>query len=60
MNYSFTAAEELKEIAEREAVAIAEKEEQWEEHRQSMRVSTFLGHKYSFLANNCVANANIQ
>ena len=38
MNYSFTAAEELKEVAEREAVVMAEKEEQWEEQRHTMRV----------------------
>lgn len=38
MSFSFTAAEELREVAEREAVAMAEKEEAWEEQKITLKV----------------------
>ncbi|EYC19668.1 hypothetical protein Y032_0023g657 [Ancylostoma ceylanicum] len=37
MSFSFTAAEELREVAEREAVAMAEKEEAWEEQKIALK-----------------------
>ncbi|KAL6730595.1 hypothetical protein Aduo_001558 [Ancylostoma duodenale] len=37
MSFSFTAAEELREVAEREAVAMAEKEEAWEEQKMALK-----------------------
>lgn len=40
MQYDHTNAEELKEIAEREAVEIAEKEENWEIEREMLKVSS--------------------
>ncbi|CAJ0956805.1 unnamed protein product, partial [Mesorhabditis belari] len=36
-HFSFTAAEELKEVAEGEAIAMAEREAQWEEQRLQMK-----------------------
>lgn len=38
MQYEHTNGEELKEIAEREAVDIAEKEENWEIEREMLKV----------------------
>uniref|UniRef100_A0A158PBH5 Shootin-1 n=1 Tax=Angiostrongylus cantonensis TaxID=6313 RepID=A0A158PBH5_ANGCA len=37
MSFSFTAAEELREVAEREAVQMAEKEEAWEEQKIALK-----------------------
>ncbi|KAK6729004.1 hypothetical protein RB195_006202 [Necator americanus] len=37
MSFSFTAAEELREVAEREAVLMAEKEEAWEEQKIALK-----------------------
>ncbi|KAI6225712.1 hypothetical protein M3Y95_00726000 [Aphelenchoides besseyi] len=37
MDYEHTAAEELKEVAEREAVEMAEKEENWEQEREILK-----------------------
>ncbi|KJH53538.1 hypothetical protein DICVIV_00283 [Dictyocaulus viviparus] len=37
MSFSFTAAEELKEVAEQEAVQMAEKEEAWEEQKTALK-----------------------
>ncbi|CAI4229836.1 unnamed protein product [Auanema sp. JU1783] len=37
MSYMFTAAEELKEVAERETSAMAEREDQWEEEKQELK-----------------------
>ncbi|VDM77692.1 unnamed protein product [Strongylus vulgaris] len=39
MSFSFTAAEELREVAEREAAAMAEKEEAWEEQKIALKVN---------------------
>lgn len=39
MQYEHTRAEELKELAEKEAASITEKEDNWEEERENMKVS---------------------
>lgn len=39
MSFSFTSAEELREVAEREAVQMAEKEEAWEEQKIALKAS---------------------
>uniref|UniRef100_A0A8R1J2H6 Uncharacterized protein n=1 Tax=Caenorhabditis japonica TaxID=281687 RepID=A0A8R1J2H6_CAEJA len=36
MGFGFTAAEELRDVAEHEAVTMAEKEDQWEEQKTTM------------------------
>ena len=40
MNFYFTAAEEQRRIAEKEAIERAEKEEAWEEQRHILKVET--------------------
>ncbi|CAB3408507.1 unnamed protein product [Caenorhabditis bovis] len=37
MSFAFTAAEELRDVAEQEAVQVADKEEQWEEERNQLK-----------------------
>lgn len=39
MEYEHTSAEELKEVAEREAAEMAEREENWEHEREQLKVS---------------------
>lgn len=38
MQYEHTSAEELKEIAEKEAIEMAEKEETWEQEKEMLKV----------------------
>ncbi|VDL80616.1 unnamed protein product [Nippostrongylus brasiliensis] len=45
MSFSFTSAEELREVAEREAVQMAEKEEAWEEQKIALKVMWMIKRK---------------